>query len=152
VNGYDAVGTWGPIAERWNRTAGRGRTPRADGPNDATRIAMKLARKMFVMGAVLAAVFLPAVAFGQTAGAGVSQTSLFSSPQAAAYFGAAIGAGLVIIGGAKGIASIGSSAVESMARQPEAAGSISTALIISAAMIEGATLFAVVVCLLVSNK
>jgi len=66
----------------------------------------------------------------------------------AAYFAACIGAGLVIIGGAKGISRVGGSAVESMARQPEAAGNINVAMIITAAMIEGATLFAVVVCLL----
>ena len=63
--------------------------------------------------------------------------------------GGGIGAGLVIIGGAAGIGRIGGSAVESMARQPEAAGTINTAMLITAAMIEGATLFAVVVCLLV---
>ncbi len=62
--------------------------------------------------------------------------------------GAGIGAGLVLIGGAAGIGRIGGSAVESMARQPEAAGAINTAMLITAAMIEGATLFAVVVCLL----
>ncbi|MEJ2084796.1 MAG: ATP synthase F0 subunit C [Acidobacteriota bacterium] len=62
--------------------------------------------------------------------------------------GGAIGAGLVIMGGAAGIGRIGGSAVESMARQPEAAGQISTAMIITAALIEGATLFAVVVALL----
>jgi F-type H+-transporting ATPase subunit c len=62
--------------------------------------------------------------------------------------GASIGAALVVIGGAAGIARIGGSAVESMARQPEAAGAINTAMLITAAMIEGATLFAVVVCLL----
>jgi F-type H+-transporting ATPase subunit c len=62
--------------------------------------------------------------------------------------GGAIGAGLVIMGGAAGIGRIGASAVESMARQPEAAGNISTAMIITAALIEGATLFAVVVTLL----
>lgn len=62
--------------------------------------------------------------------------------------GAGIGAGLVLIGGAAGIGRIGGSAVESMARQPEAAGSINAAMIITAAMIEGATLFAVVVALL----
>jgi len=66
----------------------------------------------------------------------------------AANFGGAIGAGLVIMGGAAGIGRIGGSAVESMARQPEAAGSISTAMIITAAMIEGATLFAVLACFL----
>jgi F-type H+-transporting ATPase subunit c len=62
--------------------------------------------------------------------------------------GAGIGAGLVVMGGAAGIGRIGGSAVESMARQPEAAGAINTAMLITAAMIEGATLFAVVVCLL----
>jgi len=62
--------------------------------------------------------------------------------------GGAIGAGLVIMGGAAGIGRIGGSAVESMARQPEAAGQINTAMIITAALIEGATLFAVVVTLL----
>ena len=59
-----------------------------------------------------------------------------------------VGAGLVLIGGAAGIGRIGGSAVESMARQPEAAGAINTAMLITAAMIEGATLFAVVVCML----
>jgi F-type H+-transporting ATPase subunit c len=62
--------------------------------------------------------------------------------------GAGIGAGLVLIGGAAGIGRIGGSAVASMARQPEASGAINTAMLITAAMIEGATLFAVVVCLL----
>ena len=54
----------------------------------------------------------------------------------------------VLMGGAAGVARVGSAAVESMARQPEVAGAINTAMIITAAMIEGATLFAVVVTLL----
>lgn len=66
----------------------------------------------------------------------------------AAYIGAGIGAGLVIMGGAAGIGRIGASAAESMARQPEASGSINGVALILAAMIEGATLFAVVICLL----
>lgn len=63
-------------------------------------------------------------------------------------FGAAFGAGLVIIGAAYGIGKIGANAVESMARQPEAAGNIQTAMIIAAALIEGATFFALIVCML----
>lgn len=59
-----------------------------------------------------------------------------------------IGAGLAAIGGGLGIGRIGGSAVEAMARQPEAAGQISTAMLITAAMVEGAALFAVVVGLL----
>ena len=65
--------------------------------------------------------------------------------------GGGIGAGLVIIGCAIGIGRIGGSAVESMARQPEAAGNITTAMIITAAMIEGATLFAVLGCFLAAT-
>lgn len=63
--------------------------------------------------------------------------------------GAGIGAGLVVMGGGAGIGRVGGSAVESMARQPEAAGTINTAMLITAAMIEGATLFGVLVCLLI---
>ncbi len=73
---------------------------------------------------------------------------LLLQDKGAAFLGGAIGAGLVIIGGAAGIGRIGGSAVESMARQPEASGSINGVALITAAMVEGATLFAVVVCLL----
>jgi F-type H+-transporting ATPase subunit c len=62
--------------------------------------------------------------------------------------GSALGAGLVILGAGYGIGRIGSAAVESMARQPEAAGSIQTAMIIAAALIEGATFFGLIVCML----
>lgn len=61
---------------------------------------------------------------------------------------AAIGAGLAVVGGGLGIGLIGKSAVESIARQPEAAGPIGTNMILTAALVEGATLFAVVVGLL----
>lgn len=63
---------------------------------------------------------------------------------------AAIGAGLALIGGGLGIGRIGGGAVEAVARQPEAGGQIFQTMIISAALIEGATLFAVVVALLVA--
>ncbi|MBK7130093.1 MAG: ATP synthase F0 subunit C [Crocinitomicaceae bacterium] len=61
---------------------------------------------------------------------------------------AVLGAGLAVIGAGIGIGKIGASAVESMARQPEIAGKIQTAMIIAAALIEGATLFAVVVAMM----
>ncbi len=61
---------------------------------------------------------------------------------------AAIGAGIAVVGAALGIGKIGGSAMESIARQPEAAGKIQTAMIISAALIEGVALFGVVVALL----
>jgi len=62
--------------------------------------------------------------------------------------GGAFGAGLIIIGAAYGIGRIGSAAVESMARQPEVAGNINTAMIIAAALIEGVTFFALIICLM----
>ena len=62
--------------------------------------------------------------------------------------GTAVGCGLVILGAGYGIGRIGSSAVESMARQPEVAGSVQTAMVVAAALIEGVTFFALIVCLL----
>ncbi len=61
---------------------------------------------------------------------------------------AAIGAGLAVIGAGLGIGKIGGSAMEGIARQPEAAGKIQTAMLIAAALVEGVALFAVVVALL----
>jgi F-type H+-transporting ATPase subunit c len=63
-------------------------------------------------------------------------------------FSGAFGAGLTIIGAGYGISRIGASAVESMARQPEVAGKIQTAMIIAAALIEGVTFFALIVCII----
>jgi F-type H+-transporting ATPase subunit c len=62
--------------------------------------------------------------------------------------GAAIGAGLAAIGAGLGIGRIGGTAMEAIARQPEAAGDIRSGMIISAALIEGVALFAVVTCFL----
>ena len=62
-------------------------------------------------------------------------------------FSGAFGAGLIIIGAGLGIARIGGNAVESMARRPEVAGNIQTAMLIAAALIEGATFFALIVCM-----
>jgi F-type H+-transporting ATPase subunit c len=61
---------------------------------------------------------------------------------------ASIGAGLAVIGAGIGIGRIGGSAMDAIARQPEAAGKIQLAMIISAALIEGVALFAVVVALI----
>ncbi|CAD0006529.1 MULTISPECIES: ATP synthase F0 subunit C [Flavobacterium] len=61
---------------------------------------------------------------------------------------AGIGAGLAVIGAGLGIGKIGGSAMDAIARQPEAAGKIQTAMIIAAALIEGVALFAVVVALI----
>jgi len=65
------------------------------------------------------------------------------------YLGAGIGAGLVLIGAAYGIGKLASSALEGTARQPEAANTIRTTMIIPAALIEGIALLALVICLLI---
>ena len=57
----------------------------------------------------------------------------------------AIGAGLAVLGAGIGIGLIGKGATEGIARQPEAAGKIQTAMIIAAALIEGVALFAAVI-------
>ena len=59
---------------------------------------------------------------------------------------AAFGVGLVVIGAALGIGKLASAAYESMARQPEVSGSIQTAMIIAAALIEGFTFYALFIC------
>ena len=64
------------------------------------------------------------------------------------YVGVAIGAGLCLIGAAFGIARLASAALEGAARQPEAAGSLQTMMIIPAAMIEGLGLLALVIAFL----
>jgi F-type H+-transporting ATPase subunit c len=108
---------------------------------------MMMDRKQFyrlafgIAAAGIAVIAMPSVAFAQEA----AEKATFLTSNGAAWLGGAVGAGLAIMGGAAGIGRIGGSAVESMARQPAAAGQISTAMIITAAMIEGATLFAVVV-------
>ncbi len=69
-----------------------------------------------------------------------------------AYLAAGIGAGMTIIGGALGIGKLAAAALEASGRQPEAAGDIRTSMIIAAALIEGISLFALVVCILLALK
>jgi F-type H+-transporting ATPase subunit c len=80
---------------------------------------------------------LSSVLLQATAGVGVAK------------LGAGIGAGLAAIGAGLGIGKIGGSAMEGIARQPEASGDIRMSMIIAAALVEGVALFAVVVCLLI---
>ena len=87
-----------------------------------------------IVGAVL---LMAAPALAQ---APVTGTSISFSPS--------FGAGIIILGAGFGIARIGAAAVESMARQPEAAGDIRGGMILAAALIEGATFFALIVCII----
>ena len=108
----------------------------------------KLARIGYLMAIMLFFV-LPSAAMAQDPpeeGAAAQQ-----APTTLTVAGAALGAGLVLIGAGYGIGKIGSAAVESMSRQPEVAGNIQTAMIIAAALIEGATFFALFVCMLAKS-
>ncbi len=93
--------------------------------------------KKILFTAALALAASPALAQSAAAPVGVGQGL------------AALGAGLAVVGGGLGIGLIGKGALESIARQPEAKGPIGTNMILAAALVEGATLFAVVVGLLV---
>jgi F-type H+-transporting ATPase subunit c len=66
------------------------------------------------------------------------------SDKGLAVAGAGIGMGIAVLGGGRGIGQIGGSAVEGIARQPEAGGRIGTNMIIAAALIEGFTFTAII--------
>jgi len=68
-----------------------------------------------------------------------------------AALGAGLGMGITIFGAGFGLGKIGSAALEAMARQPEVAGRVQTAMLIIAAMLEGATLASVILCFLVGG-
>jgi F-type H+-transporting ATPase subunit c len=105
---------------------------------------MNLLRKLgVVFGAIVALLAVTESVFAQQA-----NNAPFGSPG----WGGGIGAGLVIIGAAIGFGRIGGSALESMARQPETAGRVQTAMIIIGALLEGATFFALIVCMQIGGK
>jgi F-type H+-transporting ATPase subunit c len=114
---------------------------------------MKNALKVLILVvAVMLIVAAPAMAAPpDEAGAGATHTS-YSYLLSGVSAGAGIGAGIGLLGAGYGFSRIGSAALESMARQPEMAGRIQTAMIVIAALLEGATFFGLLICLLVSFK
>ena len=105
----------------------------------------KLALVAFVLGSVLLAA-APAMAQAPAA-TPTGTAAAVAAPAPVSLSFAALGAGIVTMGAAFGIGKLASSAYESMARQPEVAGNIQTAMIIAAALIEGFTFFALVICM-----
>lgn len=77
-----------------------------------------------------------------------AQGSLETAMAYVGVLGGVVAAGLIVIGAGKGIGQLAASATEAIARQPEAGGRIFTTMIIAAALIEGVTLFALIICLL----
>lgn len=78
----------------------------------------------------------------------VAKTAVDLAPLA--KLGAALAASIAVFGAGMGLSKIGSSALESMARQPEAASNIQTSMIIAGGLLEGVSMFAIIVCLLVA--
>ena len=112
--------------------------------------------KMAVLGAVAWLVIVSPVMAYKTTKDAKGNIVEGGGPDHATFAGAAVGAGLgagiTILGAGVGFGRIGSSALESMARQPEVAGRIQTAMIVIAALLEGATFFALIVCITVGGK
>ncbi len=103
---------------------------------------MKVLKLLALVFIVLLLVASPAMALDAPSSAGFSGAAI----------GAGFGAGLVMIGAGWGFGRIGATALESMARQPEVAGKVQTAMIVIAALLEGATFFALLVCLLINSR
>jgi F-type H+-transporting ATPase subunit c len=103
--------------------------------------------RLVLLGLTLLLVAAPAMVQAAETPAAPAAAAAPSADRSLIYLGSAFAAGLVIVGAAYGIGRIASTAVDSMARQPEVAGNIQTAMIIAAVMIEGATFFALIVCL-----
>ena len=68
------------------------------------------------------------------------------------FLAAGFGAGITVFGAGYGIARLATAALESMGRQPEAAGDLRTSMIIAAALIEGVAFFSLVICILLATK
>lgn len=98
-------------------------------------------RTLVALAAVALTVFCADVASAADAAAEASKT-----PYTLIDLTASFGVGLTVIGAAFGISKLAAAAYEGMARQPEVAGSIQTAMIIAAALIEGFTFFALFIC------
>lgn len=116
-------------------------------------------KPFLAMGAVLAVMLFsagPSQAFVQNNKDDKGKEVQVAGPDHPVLSGAGVGAGLgaaiAIVGAGLGFGWIGSSALASIARQPEKAAQIQTAMIIIAALLEGATFFALLICLLIQGK
>lgn len=87
-----------------------------------------------------------------TAAPAFAQETPTSVTLSGAGVGAGLGAAITIVGAGWGFGRIGAAALESMARQPEIAGRIQTAMIVIAALLEGATFFALIVCITMTGS
>lgn len=111
---------------------------------------MKTMNMLLVALAVATLFVAPVFAQEDAAAPAPATTEVDAAPvNWAKGIGAGLGAGVTIIGAAYGISAIAAKSVESMARQPEVAGNIQGAMIVSAALIEGVSFFSLIVCILI---
>ncbi len=109
-------------------------------------------RGMVIAAAVLLVCGTCAWAQGPAPAAAAEAAKAPNVAEGMAYLAASIGAGLSVIGAGLGIGKIGAACLESIARQPEASGSMFPPMVVAAAMVEGLGLFAIVVCLMALGK
>jgi F-type H+-transporting ATPase subunit c len=138
--------------DRRFKQGGRPRTAPDKASNERVVIMSKrfslVALGMILAGLVL--MFLPAVPASAQAEAAPPAEHTLIPADGAGRLGAGIGVGLVIMGAGAGIGRIGGSAVESIARQPEVADKVFVPMILTAALIEGAAFFALIIALMAS--
>jgi len=104
-------------------------------------------KKMITLLSTAAMMAIPAMAMAADASVGATGGAI--NPGSSVGSGLAVlGAGLAVVGAGLGIGKIGGSAMEGIARQPEAGARIAANMIIAAALVEGVALFAVVVAIL----
>lgn len=105
--------------------------------------------KLLAWGLLAGVLLTAAPAMAQDDGHATEEESatswVFPGGAAGRALGVSIGAGLIVIGAAKGIGNIGGNAVQAIARQPEAGGRIFTSMLLAAALIEGFTFFALLI-------
>ena len=112
---------------------------------------MKMRYRVVVASLVVLAVSAIASAqVGEAAEGAESENDVSNFPIARALgiVGSCLGAGIAAVGGGLGIARVGANTIDAIARQPEASGAMFAPMIVTAAMIEGGMLFAMVICLL----
>jgi F-type H+-transporting ATPase subunit c len=114
---------------------------------------MRMVKLLSLVVIGLLIVVTPVLAQGDKKGEKEAAPAVAAGPTSVSFSGsglaAGLGMGLTVIGGGLGLGRIGAAALESMARQPEVAARIQTAMIIIAAMLEGATLAGVIFCFIV---
>ncbi len=111
---------------------------------------MRMTVLLLAIATVLAFAAAPVMAEDGAEPSPTADEKVQGYPEAIAVVGACIGAAVAALGGGLAVANIGGKCIESMARQPEAAGAMFAPMIITAAMVEGGMLFAILVCLLKS--